>query len=164
MWGKGPWLPYLDRTEKFHFNDESNHVNLATIEASFTIARLGLQGTLIGSIFCVLTIVAIVYSPVFLTRDIIKGWEIVGVVFFMFAAVAFFGAFVFKRALAFSVGVGRLRFGASAPAPGDTSDLSAPAVPSDRMVVVVGLGAIVVIVAGLLFAPLQRWPPQCSLP
>jgi hypothetical protein len=131
MWGKGPWLTFPDRIDKFHFRDEINHVNLVKIEASFTIARLGLQGTLIGAIFCVLTTVAIVYSPVLLTRDIIEGWQIVSVVGLMVAALVFFGAFVFQRALAFSAGGDRFRLGASTSVavPGDINDLSAPTTP-----------------------------------
>jgi hypothetical protein len=113
MWGTGPWLTFPDRIDKFHFRDEGHHVSLVKIEASFTIARLGLQGTLIFSIFCLLSILGIVYSPLILKRDIIEGWQIVSIVFLMVAAVVFFGAFIFDRALKLSARRDRIEAEAS---------------------------------------------------
>ncbi len=93
------WLTFPERIRQFEFEDESHYVAMARIEAGFTIARLGLQGTLIGSVICVLAILAIVFSPIVLARDILTGWQLVAVVGFFIVAIVSFGAFVFDRAL-----------------------------------------------------------------
>jgi len=68
-------------------------------EHDYLIARVGLQGTLLGAFGCLVIIGLIVASPAFIAHPVIEGWQIVTIVLAMVGAIVFYGTFIFKRAL-----------------------------------------------------------------
>ena len=68
-------------------------------EHEYLIARIGLQGTLWCAIGCLIVVILIVVSPMFITHNIIDGWQVVAIVIAMVVSIVFYGTFIFKRAL-----------------------------------------------------------------
>jgi hypothetical protein len=84
-------------------------------EYDYLIARVGLQGTLWGAWACLAVIGLIIVSPIFATRNIVEGWQIVTIVVTMVGAIVFYGTFIFKRALNATGAIGTTRFSVTAP-------------------------------------------------
>jgi hypothetical protein len=78
---------------------EDAYIALRKLEYDHALASLGLQGTLWGTIGCLITILAIVLLPAFSPLAVVQRWEVVGVVGAFVLPVVFYGSFVFSRAL-----------------------------------------------------------------
>ncbi|HET6235441.1 MAG TPA: hypothetical protein VFE41_10830 [Acetobacteraceae bacterium] len=83
------------------------------------LARSCLRGTLAGALVCLVVIGLIVASPVFTTRNIIQGWEIVAIVVAMIVVIVIYGVFIFNRAMSLSGKLDREGAAGSVELPGE---------------------------------------------
>jgi len=82
--------------------DDKTVVELTKLKYDHDLATLGLQGTLWGAWASLAAIVIIVVVQVMTQRYVLQGKSLAATVGIMAAAVTFYGAFVFNRALSVS--------------------------------------------------------------
>jgi hypothetical protein len=81
---------------------EDAYIALRKLEYEHSLARLGLQGTLWGAWAILLVILAIVFTPVFSSKTIVEGSDLVWLVAALVVPVVLYGAFIFHAALTIS--------------------------------------------------------------
>jgi hypothetical protein len=98
-------------------------VELQKLDYNHQLAAKGLNGTLFGACASVLAILVLIFAPAVTGVHTVDGWQLVAIVALLGAAVVFYGAFIFNRAL--SITAERTKDGVSLA--GSTHDLTAPA-------------------------------------
>jgi hypothetical protein len=98
-------------------------VELQKLDYNHQLASKGLNGTLFGACASVLAILVLIFAPAVTGTHVVTGWQLVCIVALLGAAVVFYGAFIFNRAL--SITAERTKDGVSLA--GSTHDLVAPA-------------------------------------
>ena len=81
---------------------EETYIALRKLEGDHVLGRTGLRGTLYGLMAALLTLLMIVFMPVYSSKIIVEGWQVVAMVGVFIIPVMFFGSFVFDRALRIS--------------------------------------------------------------
>jgi hypothetical protein len=84
---------------------EETIIALKKLERDYLVAQLGLKGTLTGACGCLIVIVLIIVSPMFIARNLVGGWQVVAIVVSMVVSVVLYGAFIFERSLTMSTKV-----------------------------------------------------------
>jgi len=84
-----------------------NEIALVKLENDYKLARYGLQGTLWGAWAALIAIVAIAVVQMVTGRTVVEGWSFTVMVGAIVAAVTFYGAFIFDRALNVSAKFGQ---------------------------------------------------------
>jgi hypothetical protein len=84
---------------------EDAYIALRKLEYEHSLARLGLQGTLWGAWAILLTILAIAFTPIFSSKTIVQGMELVWLVAALVVPVVLYGGFIFHVALTISTRV-----------------------------------------------------------
>jgi hypothetical protein len=81
---------------------EDAYIALKKLECDHFLARVGLQGTLWGAVATLITLMVIVFIPVFSSKSIVDHWEVVGMAAVFVIPITLYGSFVFDRALKMS--------------------------------------------------------------
>jgi hypothetical protein len=81
---------------------EESYIALKKLEGDHLLGRTGLRGTLYGLLGALLTLLVIVFMPVYSSKFVVEGWQVVAMVAVFIIPVMFFGSFVFDRALKIS--------------------------------------------------------------
>lgn len=108
---------------KYDHLSEQAIVELQRLDYNHQLASKGLNGTLFGACASVLAILVLIFAPAITGAHVVTGWQLVAIVALLGAAVVFYGAFIFNRAL--SLDLERTKEGISLA--GSTHDLGAAA-------------------------------------
>jgi hypothetical protein len=98
-------------------------VELQRLDYNHQLASKGLNGTLFGACASVLAILVLIFAPAITGVQVVDGWQLVAIVAMLGAAVVFYGAFIFNRAL--SIDLERTKDGLALS--GSTHDVAASA-------------------------------------
>ena len=92
---------------------EDAYIRLKKLEYDYTLARVGLTGTLWGAWAILVTILVVVLVPVFSpsAKSIVSGSEVVWMVVAFVVPVVFYGSFIFGVALFLSAKLGKHEIG-----------------------------------------------------
>jgi hypothetical protein len=108
---------------KYDHLSEQAIVELRRLDYNHQLAAKGLNGTLFGACASVLAILVLIFAPAVTGAHTVDGWQLVAIVALLGAAVVFYGAFIFNRAL--SIDLERTKDGIALS--GSTHDVAASA-------------------------------------